>query len=161
MTQVTAAGDVGNATDNRWLAPSGRAGRATVMANLAENPLAWLLRRAKISARQFEAGDRLRCDYERAGKGASVTMRWDAGPTTRGARGAPQALDPSGTQIAARQRFDGAVHAAGPGLDDILWRVVCAGEGLESAERALGWPARAGKLVLSLALDRVAGFYGL
>ena len=26
-------------------------------------------------------------------------------------------------------------------------------------KRALGWPARAGKLVLSLALDRVADYY--
>jgi hypothetical protein len=41
----------------------------------------------------------------------------------------------------------------------VLWRVVCAGEGLPEAERALAWPVRSGKLVLKLALDRVAGFY--
>lgn len=64
-----------------------------------------------------------------------------------------------GTQIDARRRFDGAVEAAGPGLADILWRVVCAGEGMRDAESALGWPARAGKLVLTLALDRIADFY--
>jgi hypothetical protein len=44
-------------------------------------------------------------------------------------------------------------------LSDILWRVVCAGEGMREAETALGWPARAGKLVLTLALDRVAAYY--
>jgi hypothetical protein len=33
-------------------------------------------------------------------------------------------------QIAARARFNGAVAAAGKGLDDILWRVVCACEPL-------------------------------
>jgi hypothetical protein len=43
----------------------------------------------------------------------------------------------------------------------VLWRVVCAGEGLEAAEKALGWPKRAGKLVLLMALDRVSDFYGL
>jgi hypothetical protein len=43
----------------------------------------------------------------------------------------------------------------------VLWRVVCAGEGLGAAERALGWPARAGKLVLELALDRLADHYRL
>jgi hypothetical protein len=37
--------------------------------------------------------------------------------------------------------------------------VVCAGEGLPDAERALAWPARSGKLVLRFALDRVADFY--
>jgi hypothetical protein len=30
---------------------------------------------------------------------------------------------------------------------------------MRDAERALGWPARAGKLVLCLALDRLAVFY--
>jgi hypothetical protein len=39
--------------------------------------------------------------------------------------------------------------------------VVCAGEGLPVAERALDWPARSGKLVLRLALERVADFYRL
>ena len=145
----------------RWIGTAGRVGRAPVTMNMAENPLAWLLRRGKIDARQYAAGDRLRCDYELAGKGPSVTMRWDGAPATRGARSAPEGMDPSSAQIAARRRFEGAVAAAGPGLADVLWRVVCAGEGLEEAERGLGWPARAGKLVLALALDRVAGFYGL
>jgi hypothetical protein len=39
--------------------------------------------------------------------------------------------------------------------------VICQGEGLEAAERALGWPVRAGKLVLQLALDRLVSHYGL
>ena len=50
-------------------------------------------------------------------------------------------------------------HTAGPGLADVLWRVVCAGEALTAAERALEWPSRSAKLVLRFALDRVAGFY--
>ena len=49
----------------------------------------------------------------------------------------------------------------GPGLADILWRVVCAGEGMRDAETALGWPARAGQLVLSFALDWIADYYRL
>jgi len=68
-------------------------------------------------------------------------------------------VDLSGAQVDARKRFDAAVAAAGPGLADILWRIVCAGEGMREAESALGWPARAGKLVLTLALDRIADYY--
>jgi hypothetical protein len=32
---------------------------------------------------------------------------------------------------------------------------------MREAETALGWPARAGKLVLKMALDRVADYYRL
>jgi hypothetical protein len=39
--------------------------------------------------------------------------------------------------------------------------VICAGEGVPVAEKGLGWPARSGRLVLTLALDRLAGFYGV
>jgi hypothetical protein len=43
----------------------------------------------------------------------------------------------------------------------VLWRVVCAGEGLVATEKALGWPSRAGKLVLGFALKRIADHYRL
>jgi hypothetical protein len=86
-------------------------------------------------------------------------MAWDAAPVTRGRGASASDPDLSGAQIDAKRRFDAAIESAGPGLADILWRVVCAGEGMREAETALGWPARAGKLVLSLALDRIAAFY--
>ena len=102
---------------------------------------------------------RLRCDWERAQLAPRVTMAWDAAPVSRGRGASAAAPDLCGTQIDARRRFDAAIASAGPGLADILWRVVCAGEGMRDAESALGWPARAGKLVLSFALDRVADYY--
>ncbi|MDR2856521.1 MAG: DUF6456 domain-containing protein [Novosphingobium sp.] len=132
-----------------------RRGRRSVTVNLAESPLTWLHARGHLSDRQFDAGERLRADWERAALAPGVTMRWE--PVR--AKGGEPGLAPGERQIAARARFDGAVAAAGPGLADILWRVVCAGEGLPDAERALAWPARSGKLVLGLALDRVAQFY--
>ncbi|MEJ7933145.1 DUF6456 domain-containing protein [Sphingobium sp. AN558] len=137
--------------------PSGR--RQTVSVNIGESPLAWLHARGHLSQRHYVAGDRLRADWEKAGLGARVTMRWDAAPTQSGRRGPGAAVDPTHAQLTARERFDGAIRMAGPGLADILWRVACAGEGLVAAERALGWPTRAGKLVLTLALDRVATWY--
>lgn len=138
-----------------------RARRRSVTVNLAESPLSWLRAHGHVDARQYEAGERLRADYEMAALGARVTMRWDPAPLTGGQRGSPMGMDPTLAQIAAKRRFDAAVAAAGPGLADVLWRVVCAGEAVGVAEKALGWPARAGKLVLGLALDRVASHYGL
>lgn len=129
----------------------------TVTVNLAESPLGWLFARGLVDARQVEAGERLRADYERAALSPSVTMRW----VGRVDGGGGDALDPTMAQIAAKRRFDAALDAAGRGLRDILWRVVCAGEGLPDAEKALGWPQRSGRLVLTLALDRLADQYGL
>jgi hypothetical protein len=136
----------------------GTGGGRRVSVNRAESPLAWLASRGLVDARQNEAGERLRGDYERAQLAPAVTMRGrqrvDGGDG--GERG-----DPGAGQIAAKRRFDAAVAALGPGLGDVAWRVVCAGEALPVAERGLGWPARSGRVVLGLALDRLAHHYGL
>lgn len=131
--------------------------RRSVTVNIAESPLAWLHARGHLSDLLFAAGEQLRADYERAQLAPSITMRWDAVRVTGG--GTDRGLSQGEKQIAAKARFDGALAAAGKGLEDILWRVVCAGEGLPEAERALGWPVRSGKLVLKIALERVADFY--
>lgn len=131
----------------------------SVTVNAVESPLGWLLARGLLSQRQYDAGERLRGDWERAQLDPRVTMAWDAAPMARGRGGSAPEPDLGGAQIDARRRFHAAVASAGPGLADILWRVVCAGEGMRDAESALGWPARAGKLVLTLALDRIADYY--
>lgn len=136
----------------------GRPARS-VTVNLAESPLGWLFARGHVSQRQFDAGERLRADWERGQMGQRVTMSWDSAPVARSRGGSAERVDLSGSQLDAKQRFETAVEQAGPGLSDILWRVVCAGEGMREAESALGWPARAGKLVLRFALDRVADYY--
>ncbi len=136
--------------------PGTAAKRRSVTVNLGESPIAWLHSRGHLDGRLFDAGEALRGDYERAQLSPNVTMRWDA---VRIKSTGDTGLSGTEKQIAAKQRFDGALIAAGKGLEDVLWRVVCAGEGLPEAEKALGWPARSGKLVLKLALDRVADFY--
>ena len=133
------------------------AGRS-VRVNPSESPLGWLRSRGLVDARQFEAGERLRGDYETAALGARVTMRWAARVDGGGGGGG---LDPVMAQVAAKARFDAAMAAAGAGLADVAWRVICAGEALPVAEKGLGWPARAGRLVLKLALDRLADHYRL
>ncbi|TCM22460.1 hypothetical protein EDF56_1011151 [Novosphingobium sp. PhB165] len=132
-----------------------RRGPRSVTVNLAESSLSWLHARGHLSDRRFAAGELLRADWERAQLSPRVTMHWD--PVRVGGGGAD--LSPGERQIAAKARFDGAIAAAGSGLADVLWRVVCAGETVPTAEKTLGWPVRSGKLVLGLALDRVADFY--
>lgn len=138
----------------------GRLARS-VTVNLAESPLSWLRARGHVTARQYDAGEALRRDYEISQLPPRVTMQWDAPPTGKVARGAPSANDPGEAQMAAKRRFEEAMDALGPGLEDVAWRVLCAGEGLKSAEGALGWPARSAKLVLTLALDRLSDHYRL
>ncbi len=133
-----------------------RGKRRTVTVNIGESPIEWLHARGHLDTRLFEAGEALRRDFERAQLGPSVTMRWD--PVRAKTTGDP-GLSASERQIAAKARFDGAIASAGAGLSDVLWRVVCAGEGLPQAEKGLGWPTRSGKLVLKIALNRVADFY--
>lgn len=136
--------------------PGDATGKRRVTVNLAESPLGWLMARGLVTPRQFEAGERLRADWTVAGLGPRMTMRWEAG-----ARSTGEGLEPTVAQIAAKRRFEGAIAAAGPGLKDIAWRVICDGQGMEAAESALGWPKRAGRLVLLMALDRIADYHGL
>lgn len=152
LKECTIEGDVVGGTAKR------KAARRSVTVNLAESPLGWLYARGHITRRQYDAGEALRRDWERGQLGARVTMSWNAAPVSRG-RGQGAAPDLGASQIDARRRFQEAIDAAGPGLTDILWRIVCSGEGMRDAETALGWPARAGKIVLTIALDRVAEFY--
>ncbi|MFL9839979.1 DUF6456 domain-containing protein [Sphingomonas sp. ST-64] len=141
-------------------APARRSGRR-VSVNDAESPLAWLRARGLVDARQFEAGERLRADYELAALGPRVTMRWDAAPAAQRRGGPPDGLDPTLAQISAKRRFDAAMAPLGGGLTDIAWRVICAGESMALAEKELAWPARTGRIVLTLALDRLADHYRL
>ncbi len=63
-------------------------------------------------------------------------------------------IAPPGTR-AARQRVLDVLRELGPGLGDMVLRCCCRLEGVESAENALGWSARSGKIVLRIALQRL------
>jgi hypothetical protein len=90
-----------------------------------------------------------------------LSWSWDNMPMSRNRRAAPSPLSQSERVLAAKSRFDDAILALGGDLSDIAWRVICAGEGIPVAERGMGWPARSGKLVLRIALDRLAQHYRL
>lgn len=135
----------------------------------AESPLAWLYsRRDKagatiISGTQFEAGERLRTDYEIAQLMPRLTVDWTraaTGGSTRSA-GPLQGLELSERALAARERVARALDAVGPELASLLVDVCCHLKGLEQLERAAGWPQRSAKIVLQVALSALVRHYGL
>ncbi|MFN3618731.1 DUF6456 domain-containing protein [Sphingorhabdus sp.] len=136
-----------------------RAGERTVTVNLSESPLSWLHAHGHLTDRQMLAGENLRRDYETAAFGPQITMSWENIPRSRRKRAAPSGLNSTERTISAKARFDQALTALGPDLSDIAWRVICVGESVPVAEREMSWPVRSGKLVLKIALDRLACFY--
>lgn len=138
------------------------AGEGTARRNLGESPIAWLARRRDREGRPWltpieaAAGERLREDFESLGTQGRMTMAWDAGPRVEGGR---PGLAPAERDAAARQRIAKALDAVGPGLRGILESVCLLGSALETAERSLKLPRRAGKTVLKLALQSLARHY--
>lgn len=135
----------------------------TVAVNVAESPLSWLARRKDadgaplITAAQFAAGERLREDYTRGRLMPRVTVDWTQ-PMTGKDIGGRESL--SDSAMAARRRVNKALMAVGPDLADILVEVCCHLRGLEETERTRRWPPRTGKVVVRIALERLAEFYG-
>jgi hypothetical protein len=103
-----------------------------------------------ITEPQYTAGERLAADYRRAQIIRRITTDWSGvAPPLRARRGAPTTgADLSDSAMAARDRVNRALAAVGGELAGILVDVCCHETGLETAERAEGWPQRTAKVVL-------------
>ena len=100
---ATTASTAGGARRAEATAASGQKRPArSVTVNLAESPLGWLFARGHINRRQFDAGERLRTDWERGQLAPRVTMAWDAAPVARG-RGGAAPIARSSTATPARR----------------------------------------------------------
>jgi hypothetical protein len=132
---------------------------------VAESPLSALARRRDregtrfLSADLVHAGERLREDFELAQMGAELMRDWEGflGSLRSDTPPAPQGGNRS-TDL-AHARVIAALQDLGPGLSDVTLRCCCFLEGLETAEKVLGWSARSGKIVLRIALMRLKQHY--
>lgn len=127
-----------------------------------ESPLTLLARRRDRDGQPFldeslvRAGERLREDFELAQMGARVAQNWDRFLTGGGSDfQTERGVGPSD----ARARVAKALDDLGPGLSDVALRCCCYLEGLETAEKNMGWSARSGKIVLRIALQRLQRHY--
>ena len=131
-----------------------------------ESPLGWLRRRRGrdgsflIGEAAYEAGERLRRDFLRGEMSARLTVDLSSpfvGGRKHGGRGKDAGIDEGG--LAARARFQGAIEHLGPGLAEIVIELCCHLRGVEEAEEVLDLPKRSGKVVLRIALERLARYY--
>lgn len=154
-------------------APAGFAGpdgepvampRKRVRYQAAESPVIVLSRRrdkdgdAFLAAELVSAAERLREDYELAQIGGVKARNWER--FLQSGASEPVSGDVNGFgPEAAKARVAAALAELGPGLADAALRCCCYLEGMEQAEKQLGWSARSGKIVLRIALQRLKKHY--
>jgi hypothetical protein len=136
-------------------------GRKRVRYGATETPVMALARRKDRDGQPFlsdglvRAGERLREDFElahlRDEACVSVEDILTLQPDDFASRGR--------AGNAAHGRVVNALRELGPGLSDVVLRCCCCLEGLEKAEKRMGWSARSGKIVLRIALQRLRRHY--
>ncbi len=133
-----------------------------VQVNLGQNPLLWLMTRRDtegqpwINRRQAAAGERLLIDAEKALRGSSVTMRWDALPRTPRS-GSASRPEPSDNALSASERVRRALAACGP--ERWLVEQVCILGSSQDLEEGRGVSVKAVQS-LRAGLDALADHFG-
>ncbi len=145
-------------------APSPEPGQSSrPRAQRSDPPLLALARRREKDGSLFlapdlvAAGERLREDFELAQMSPNTTQNWDSILTGR-IDGTSPSSGPGGVS-AAQGRLQAALADLGAGLGDVALMCCCFLEGLETAEKKMGWSARSGKIVLRIALQRLKRHY--
>ncbi len=119
--------------------------------------------RTILSASAGEAAERLASDFLKGQMMPRVTANWEK--AMLGQR--PQGMAPGfgidvRDQIAeAQMRVRRALDDAGGDLAGVLIDVCCFDRGLEDVEGSRGWPRGSGRVILGIALERLARHYGI
>lgn len=130
----------------------------------SESPLAWLAnrrggdRRRYVEPHQLQAGERLRADFTLSHLMPRTTSNW--GNPVSSTRGSIDIQHVTGAMVAARQSVHRVLDAVGPEFSGLLLDICCFLKRLEDVGRERLWPPRSAKVVLQLALDRLARHYG-
>jgi len=106
------------------------------------------------------AAERFERMAQRAMLAPRMTMSYSL--AQRPGRGAGNgAADLTDTAAQARARLNDLCADLGTDCAGVLLDVLCFGKGLQQVETERQWPRRSAKLVLRIALDRLAGVMGL
>jgi uncharacterized protein DUF6456 len=135
------------------------------LVSLDESPLARLAAAREgeapfLLAHQVAAGERVRLLVERARLSPRLTMSYDAARTADG-RGAIGPADISDSAVDARRKLDEVARLLPPDCRGVVFDVCGLLKGLQVVETERGWPRRSAKMVLRIALEQLAGHWGL
>ena len=136
-----------------------------VVVNRSESPLARLARPAGSDApwldgSEYEAGERLRTDFEIGALRQRVTSSWDLAHLAGAGGGrAGDSLTLGEQAMDARRRLARALAAVGPEYAGVLVDVCCFLKGLEQVETERRWPRRSAKLLLKAGLSALDRHY--
>lgn len=133
--------------------------------SLPDTPVVALARRRDPAGGPFlerplvRAAERIQDDFELAQMEPRRGQNW-GNFLTAGIDGTePRGLPAFDGAAAARDRVNAALRDLGPGLGDVVLECCCKLQGLETAEKKLGWSARSAKIVLRIALQRLKAHY--
>lgn len=115
-----------------------------------------------LSETHLRAGQKLFDQFVKANLRPNVTMNWENLQSVKQSHhtGNKDMGFSETTYIARRELYESLSHV-GQEFSAILVEICLFGNGLEATEKAMNWPARSAKLLLTMALDRLAEYYQL
>ncbi|MEM7303328.1 MAG: DUF6456 domain-containing protein [Pseudomonadota bacterium] len=138
-----------------------------VVVNSKESPLTRLmkLRSANgdtfLSKDEFEAGERFRSLYSRAGLLNGLSSNWSVTMRSGSKGTSAKGSDPTDCALDARVKVNAAIQCAGPLLSGTIVDLCCHLKKFEQVERERRWPPRSAKHMLKAALSVLAPHFGI